>query len=339
MEATIIAENQKEKWNQFVKQNNGTLLQSWEWGDFKKEFLWKPIRLAIIDKSQWILAANILVRRLPFSKSFIYIGEGPVFGRVSSIKNQVSGTKLLLAKMQEIAKEENAIFLRIEPFDPKLQGILEKLDFKKSFENVQPDHRLWIDLKKSEEEILKEMKHKGRYNIRIAEKRGVNIQGTNDMKMLDVFYALFLETAGRDRFSERPRSYFKKFFEVFFKNNQAKLFIAYLGQKPLVALLITYFGEYATYLYGASSSESRNTMAVYLAHWEAIKKSKQEGFKIYDFGAIAPSEESHHWSGLREFKMKFGKNQVDFPGAYDLVYKSSWYRLFKLAERVRRREG
>jgi lipid II:glycine glycyltransferase (peptidoglycan interpeptide bridge formation enzyme) len=337
MEVIEIQEDQKEIWNNFIKEN-GTLLQSWEWGDFKSEFSWKPFRLAVVENNNWLLAASVLCKALPLSKSFLYIPEGPAFAKASAGKPAL---KLLLSKIKEIAERENAIFLKIEPFLPNstIQQInnLTDLGFRKSFEDIQPDHRLWIDLTKSKEEILDEMKHKGRYNIKLAQRKGVIIKETNDPKMLDVFYSLYAQTGKRDRFSIRPKIYFQKLFDMFIKTGYAKLFIAFFKKQPLAAIVVTCFGKYTNYLYGASSLEHRELMASYLIQWEAIKKAKEKGCQIYDFGAIAPTEIRHPWSGLREFKMKFGGRQVDLPGCYDLVYKPLWYSLFKAIEKIRRK--
>lgn len=344
MKVIEVLEDQKEKWNDFIKET-GTLLQSWEWGEFKSKFLWKPYRLAVVDdekKESWTLVASILVRKLPFSKTFLYIGEGPPMAGGTAHSVQYSALSLLFKAIESIAQKENAIFLRVEPFrlDPSSQLIiqLERIGFQKAFESIQPQNRLWIDLTKPEEEILKEMKQKGRYNIKIAYKNDVNIEEATDKEMLEKFYNLHAETARRDKFTIRPKEYFEKLFDTFFPPGYYKLLIAFWKKKPLAAILLTAFGRYVTYLYGASSSQHREVMSAYLIQWEAIKKAKQEGFKIYDFGAIAPSEAPHHWSGLREFKMKFGGHQIDFPGAYDLVYKSLWYGLFKIIEKIRRKE-
>jgi lipid II:glycine glycyltransferase (peptidoglycan interpeptide bridge formation enzyme) len=79
-------------------------------------------------------------------------------------------------------------------------------------------------------------------------------------------------------------------------------------------------------------------MSAYLMQWEAIRAAKKEGYKIYDLGAIAPSEEKHKWKGLRDFKVKFGGKQVNLMGCFDLVYSPFWYNLFQIGEKIRRHE-
>jgi len=348
MEVVDVVESQKNIWNDFVREN-GTLLQSWEWADFKANFSWRPFRLAVVENDQWLLAASLLSKRLPASKSFLYVPEGPIFS--PKIKGQRAKSKdvlrALIAKIEAIAQRENAIFLRIEPFLPNCQsetwaGVINNLTdlgFRRSFEDIQPKHRLWLDLRRSEDEIWRAMKHKARYNINLARRKGVIITETNDIKMLDAFYSLYLETAKRDRFSARPKTYFLRLLKMMNQADYGRMFMAYWRKQLLSVILVTFFGKYATYLYGATSSAHRELMASYLIQWEALIKAKRRGCQIYDFGAIAPSSEPHPWSGLREFKMKFQGVQVDFPGCFDLIYKPIWYRAFWLIERMRKKEN
>jgi len=344
MEVLEIQNNDKQTWNNFVKKN-GTLLQSWQWGNLKEKFGWKVYHFAVCENSKWLVCALILSFKLPFGKSFFYIPEGPVFDKEITEKNVLKAFDVLIKKIKELAQKEKAIFVRFEPFlqkdEPLSQKILDYFKEQKiidSFEDMQPAHRLWIDLTKSETEILSQMKHKGRYNIKIAQKNKINIVKTNDDKMLDEFYTLYKETAKRDKFGLRPKNYFNELFNVLAPEKMADLYFAYFQKTLVASLFLTRFGKYATYLYGASSSKFREKMPAYLLQWEAIQKAKKDGFLIYDFAAIAPSEKPHKWSGLRDFKMKFGGSQIDFLGCYDLVLSKFWYNLFKIVEKTRRNE-
>jgi len=355
MEVLKVVKAQKSIWNDFVKKN-GTLLQSWEWGEFKANFSWTPFRLAVVENGQWLLAASVLSKRMPMHRSFLYVPEGPIAS--FTIKKQITKSKnalrLIMAEIQEIAQRENAIFLRIEPFLPSLvseknpycqRSILAReinnltaLGFRKAFEDIQPRYRFWLDLKKSENEIWTGMRHKARYNIRLAQRKGVIIKEVVGIKMLDSFYSLYLETAKRDGFSTRPKVYFLRLFETMSQAGYVKMFMAYWHGHLLSSILVVFFGKYATYLYGATSSNHRELMPSYLIQWHAIRQAKKGGCHVYDFGAIAPSSEPHPWSGLREFKTKFQGVQVDFPGCFDLIYKPMWYCLFRLLERMRKKE-
>jgi len=153
--------------------------------------------------------------------------------------------------------------------------------------------------------------------------------------MLDKFYSLYKETALRNNFSARPKSYFKELFHFLTTTNYGFFYWGYWQKKLLSVVLITFFGKYATYLYGASSSEHKELMAPYLLQWQAIKQAKKRGCSIYDMGAIAPFSGKHPWSGLRGFKIKFGGKEIELPGCFDFVYRPIQYTLFAFIERYR----
>lgn len=301
-----------------------SLLQTKEWADFRVSQGWQAHNIDDI---------YILQRKLPFGKSFLYAPEVN-FEEIDSERSR--RMEEFLQKLQKIAENSQAIFCRLEildAFDAKIIENIKKFGFIKAFEELQPEYRQIIDISKPEEEILAQMKEKGRYNIRIAERNGVRVR---ESKNIDEFYEIFTETAKRDDFSIRPRKYFEKMLEILGAN--IELIYASFQGKIIAAEIVSYYDETASYLYGASSSEYRNVMAPYLLHWEAIKRAKEKGCKFYDLLAVSPEgDENHKFSGIGRFKRQFGGRTVHIVGGYDLVYKPGWYKLFKFAERYRRK--
>ena len=175
-----------------------------------------------------------------------------------------------------------------------------KQKIKKSDRHEQPEETLVIDLKKSEEEILSQMKQKGRYNIRVAEKNNIQVDKSSDV---DSFYDLLSKTSGRDGFKIKPKSHYEKFlgcvpgsFLLVAKR------IADRGSRIAIAGLIgAIHNATGYYYYGASDYEHRNLMAPYLLQWEAMKYCKAQDCNKYDLLGIGS-----HWAGVTEFKMKFG---------------------------------
>lgn len=315
-----------------------SLLQTKEWADFRVSQGWQAYEIDGI---------SILERKLPMGKSFLYAPEVE-WDQLQKLQN-------IDTKIQKIAQEKRAIFFRLEILDEYSEKIVQKLKdngFIKAFEELQPEWRQVIDISKSEEEILAQMKEKGRYNIKIAQKNGIiikkadlstSLDNTRD-KSLEVneFYEIFSETAKRDGFSIRPREYFEKMLEILGEN--IELLIAEYQGKIIAAEIVSYYKETASYLYGASSSEFRNVMAPYLLHWEVIKLAKARGSKFYDLLAVDPiadssqqTASSHKYAGIGRFKRQFGGRTVHITGSYDLVYKPVWYWLFRMAEKMRRR--
>lgn len=294
-------------------------MQSKEWASLRQGFGWQAHEVEGI---------SILEKKLPLGKSFLY---GPEI--------QVNSTKLqdLLENTKKIAQNSKAIFLRldfIDEFDENLAQKLKDFGFIKAFEETQPQWRQIIDITPSEEDILAQMKPKGRYNIKVAQKHNIQIKKSTN---IPDFYKIFRQTAHRDGFEIRPQKYFADLLQILAPEGFVELLTAHYNEKAIAAEIVSYYDDTASYLYGASTNEYRNLMAPYLLHWQAIKNAKAKGCFYYDLLAIAPEGiENHKYSGLTRFKEQFGGRKVHLVGGWDLVYKPFWYRMFKFFEKMRR---
>ena len=190
-----------------------------------------------------------------------------------------------------------------------------------------------MDLDKGEEELLKSMHQKTRYNIRLADKKGVKIKFNKSDKDLDSFWQLLQETTNRDKFSAHSKSYYQEMLSL----DNVYLALAEYEGEVLAANIIMPWGNTTTYLHGASSNKFRNVMAPYLLQWETIKKAKKEGFQYYDFWGIAPegSSKEKSWAGITRFKRGFGGKEIKYLGTYDFIVNSFWYRLYELVRKFR----
>jgi len=324
--------------------------------------VWEELKLKTgYQKSYWVDGILVLQKNLPFGYSMLY---SPMVDEQQPTVYSLQFTD----KIKEIAKAANAIFYRLELNIPSTVNRQPSTSsgFAKAFEEMQPEHTLILDLSKSEEEILAQMKQKGRYNIKIAEKSGVEIetpQGTcreqsRIGEALDSFYDLYSKTGKRHGISHRAKSYFASLLEILTKSGYARVYKASLqftdhssqtmdetvnrkqstvNCPALAAAIMVYSGRTAIYMFGASSDEYRNLMAPYALHWKMIRDAKSEGYKYYDFFGIAPDDNPHHpWAGVSRFKHQFGGEQVDTIGSYDLILKPMQYQLFKIAEKIRR---
>jgi len=331
MQIIKFRKNQKETWNEFIAENNSEgFLQSWEWGDFQKSLGHKIWRIGIIEdskfqipNSKFYLMALIVKYNLPFGRSYLYCPRGPVVNESKVYKvTKLKVLKVLFNEIKKISKEERSLFLKIDPaMDWNIEyRILNMEDsyFKKSPSEVQPKNTLILDITKSEDELLKEMKQKTRYNIRLAGKKELRIRsyelGMDNKKIFEEkfeeFWKLVKETSERDKFSSHSKNYYWQMLEslamtdattprpsfakegstdnVPCSNLQAKLYLAEYDGKTIAANIVLYFGDMAVYLHGASSNEYRNLMAPYLLQWQQILDAKKAGCKKYDFWGIAP---------------------------------------------------
>jgi lipid II:glycine glycyltransferase (peptidoglycan interpeptide bridge formation enzyme) len=203
---------------------------------------------------------------------------------------------------------------------------------------MQPEHTLIIDITKTEEEILGEMKPKGRYNIKVAEKSGVIVRRSDSV---DNFYSLYATMANRQKITFRSKQYFQTLVDVMREKGYCEMFEAIINSEGrkivLAAAIMSYYEDQAIYLFGGSSDKMRNVMAPYKLQWEAIIEAKRRGCKTYDFFGIAPDDNPKHaWAGVTRFKKQFGGEEVAILGSYDKIYKPHEYQLFKLAEKLRR---
>ncbi len=288
------------------------------------------------EKQSWVIHKigdfYVLEKKLPLALSFLYAPELDL----EDLKNNF---KKILKEVGDISKSEKTIFFRIEPLkenNEKDQKFLENLGFIPAFEEIQPSQRQWLDITKSDEEILAQMKPKGRYNIKIAQREKVKIRQSVNPKDVTIFYDLFEITSKRAQITYRKKQYFLDLINAFKPENIA-IFVAEYKRKPLSAAIISFYQGIASYLYGASSNENRNVMAPYLMHWEIIKEAKKRDCWLYDLLNITESEDKNHpWFGITRFKKQFGGREVRLLGGFDLVFNQFWYKLFKLAEKARR---
>jgi lipid II:glycine glycyltransferase (peptidoglycan interpeptide bridge formation enzyme) len=302
--------------------------------------VWEEFKLKTgYQKSFWIEGVLILLKKLPFGQTMLY---APMIQRE---KLDVVKSEVFRQRIREIARRENSIFCRVELDIPCQDDSCALLPspYIKAFEEVQPEHTLVLDLTKSEDKLFAEMKQKGRYSIRNAVKFEVKVANEKDLSgALDIFFELYSSTAKRHRISYRNRNYFENLVSSLHKDDLIKVYTAYKDIEgkytPLASAIVAYSGETAIYMFGASSDEHKNFQAPCLLQWRIIQESHHHGFKKYDFFGIAPSDDPKHpWAGITRFKKQFGGVQVNIAGSFDLILKPFEYKIFEIAEKIRRR--
>ena len=300
-----------------------SFLQTQNWLDFQRRVGRKTWRF---DNGK--IKANIIQHDLPFRKNYLYIPHGPeiYFDEISGgIKNELAQ---FVAYLKNLAREENSIFIKIEPIDDKVIEVLYPFKFKKSKKEIQPKRTIVIDLEKTEDELLGAMHHKTRYNIKIAERNNVEVKDSSD---LDAFWKLLKKTSKRDRFGAHKKDYYKEMLSFFSgESMKADLILASIDSEPVAGALVLSVGDTCYYLHGASDYNFRAMMAPYALHWENIKYLKQRNLKSYDLWGI----DAKKWPGVTRFKLGWGGRQVEYPGSFDLPVSTFWYLIYKLARKM-----
>ena len=332
----INDKNFKNDWDDFVIANSSpsSFLQSWDFGNFKSENNNSQIfRFGVFENEELICVAQFFKVALPFGKFYLNCPRG----FVTKKQNNKTTKQLIELFKNEIKKMNDVVFFRIAPLtqDPSYELLVTSYGFIKPKilkNSIEPKNTLVLNLEKSEDEILKEMHQKTRYNIRLAEHKGITIKQNNKTtkQQLDNFYNLMQETAKRDKIN----IFSKEYFEKLISESNSILLTAEHENKLLSAIILFKFGNTCTYFYGASSNEKRNLMPNYLIQWEAIKWAKENGFKYYDFWGI--SKEKEKWSGITKFKQGFvsektGK-EINYIGAFDFVINKTWYNIFRIGK-------
>lgn len=329
-------------WNHFLSQQpNAHLLQTGEWGELKSAFGWKPVR--VISGN---VGVQILFRKLPLGFCIGYIPKPVNCNQLSVIGNSV------WSEVDVICKQNRAIFLKLEPDfwkneEPETPALPTEhrddvsevegwnLKLETSPHNIQPPRTIIIDIKGNEEEILARMKQKTRYNIRLAEKKGVTVHAWDD---IDSFHKMMLLTGGRDGFGVHSLEYYRRAYELFHPKGMCELLVAEYHDKPLAALFVARNGQRCYYLYGASTDEERNRMPTYLLQWEAMKWAKARGCEEYDLWGVPDEDEitleanfetrrDGLW-GVYRFKRGFGGELKRAAQAMDRVYNPLLYRAY-----------
>jgi len=312
------------EWNQFLQDHPNThILQTGEWGELKRGFGWEAIR--VIHGS---IGAQILFRTLPLGFTLGYIPK-PTIGN-----QQPAGDEVFWSEVELICKKRRTIFLKIEP-DAFANVDFHPSSFILSRHNIQPPRTIIVDLRGSEDEILARMKQKCRYNIHLAEKKGVTVRAWNDIA---AFYKMIQITGGRDGFGVHSPEYYRRAYELFHPTGMCELLVAEFENRPLAAVMVFARGRRSWYIYGASNDEERNRMPTYLLQWEAMRWAKRRGCEEYDLWGVPDEDEATLeaqfenrrdglW-GVYRFKRGFGGELKRAAQALDEVHNPFLYKLY-----------
>ena len=291
-------------------------LQTREWEEFRKRWGNEVIRLPF---------GLITLHRIPFTpyKIGMFI-KGPV------------PTAKMLTKLKDIGRKYNLIFIKLEPnYVPGtrqqalgIRKLLTKNDCVKGKTLFTPT-TFWIDLTKSEEELLASFHSKTRYNIRLAQKNGVTVVEDNSDKAFDKYIELTKETVTRQGFYAHSEKYHRLMWQILYPAGIAHLLVAKYKGEIITTWILFVWKDFFYYPYGASSDKYKNVMANNLMMWEAIRLGKKLGLKTFDLWGREPGK------GFTKFKEGYSPQVVEFLGTWDLVINKPLYWIYRIAEKIR----
>jgi peptidoglycan pentaglycine glycine transferase (the first glycine) len=328
-----IAVEDRAAWNEaLLRLPKPHVLQSWEWGAFKARHNWSATRWLLQDAAGTPRAAALVLRRrlprLPFS--VLYVPKGPTLDHADA-----QAWEAILAHLERLARGQRAIFVKTDPDvsadEDTVTERLRERGWRPSPEQIQFRNTMTLDLTQDEETLLREMKSKWRYNVRLAGRRGVTVRsGTADD--LPLLYDMYRETARRDGFVTRPFAYYHDAWRSFIESGLAHPLIATVDDDAVAMVILFYFGDRAWFMYGASRNRHRDKMPNHLLQWEAMRWARSAGCTVYDlWGAPDEPVESDPMWGVYRFKGGFGATFVRHIGAYDYPASRFWYWIYAVA--------
>jgi lipid II:glycine glycyltransferase (peptidoglycan interpeptide bridge formation enzyme) len=334
-------------WDAFVSAHPAAhILQASAWGALKAQFGWEDERVALIAGERITAGAQMLYRRLPAGLGRLaYVPKGPLVDWTD-----IEQAHALLAALDQAARARGVIALTIEPDlpdEPSHREWLTALGFRPApFSGVQPRRTIVVDISGDEDTILAAMKQKTRYNVRLAARKGVIVRAASEAD-LPAFHALNASTAARDRFGVHVPAYYEAAYRLFVPRGSARLLLAEVEGEPVAALMVFALASRAWYFYGASGEAHREKMAPHLLQWEAMRWAKSLGCIKYDLWGVPDEDEATLEAGFERrcdglwgvyrFKRGFGGRLVRSVGAWDRVYASPRYRLYRWALTLRGR--
>lgn len=314
----------KKIWEEFLNKkqiNPYPFFQSWNWGEMQRKLGFNILRLGVFDQSKLIglcLTIDIEAKR----GHYLHLRHGPVF-----LEYKSEYLKTFFAYIKKIAKNRNTSFIRTSPLITNKSA--SNLYFKKNDFIDSPIHNMdaeisWIlDIDKSEEDLLKEMRKTHRYLIKKAMNLDIEIVRSKKVSDINLFLPIYKSFSKKKGFVQHKG--IKEEFEIFIKDNQVLLFFAKHDNKIISSAMIIFLKNMAIYHHGASLEKYRHLPASYLLQWQAILEAKKRGKKLYNFWGIAPlNSKNHPWSGLTLFKTGFGGYPQEFIHAKDLPL-NIWY--------------
>jgi len=341
-------QGQASDWNQMIASLPGAhLLQSWEWAEAKAQTGWRMLPHAWSDDQGKLQAAAMVLEKPIAAGGFsakmclLYTPRGPLLDWSDETLR-----KRVLDDLQVLARRKSAIFLKLdaevilgrgqpgEPAaceDPVGQSTLAELTRRKwlfSSDQVQFRNTVWIDLAGSPEEWLGRMKQKTRYNIRLAEKKGVHVRAGGEMD-LPLMYEMYAKTSVRDGFVIRTKEYYLSIWKKFMQAGMAIPLIAEVEGEAIAGMVLFWFAGKAWYMHGMSLEKHREKMPNHLLQWTAMRVAKESGALIYDLWG-APNEftdQDGMW-GVYRFKEGLGGEVIRTLGAWDYPARPMLYSLY-----------
>ncbi|MBF0208613.1 MAG: peptidoglycan bridge formation glycyltransferase FemA/FemB family protein [Oligoflexia bacterium] len=324
MKVIHLQNEDQDRWTSLlISSESSGFMQSWEWSIFKEKEGQRVLRIGILDEEQLVAGCMVYFVKASVGSSPLEIPHGPVIPW-----SRPGADQYFFAIKDELfnfAKENLAPSARLTPLIsspyPELLSYLPK-----SPVDIVPSDTLLIDLH-SEEDVLSQMKEKGRYNIKKALQNGVIVTSLSDAALLEHptviidFYNLVEVTAVRHSFALEPIGYFDRMIRTLGPHQVLRIYQAHYCGVLVATALVIFYGSVATYFYGGTLPFLTSSMAPYALHWKIIQDAIRSGCKVYDLFGVAPDDQPFHaYAKFGQFKSRFGGRKVKYFGSHDIYF-------------------
>jgi lipid II:glycine glycyltransferase (peptidoglycan interpeptide bridge formation enzyme) len=331
--------NERERYNELVKH----IVQSWEWGDAKEATGKKVFKYGFFDNTNMTDGFELSLHPLPAPLSMWNIGYLPK----CTLPNED-----MLQSLQAFGRKHNCVYIKIEPnvFGPSsdlnvqnyLRSTRDELLTTKNVTIIEgkelfTKYNFLLDITKTDEELLANMHEKTRYNIGLAQRKGVQIQERTDEEGFKIFLKLYFETTKRQGYYGHDEFYHRKIWETLRAHDMVRLLISTYDNIPTSAWLLTNFHNTLYYQYGGSTTKFRNVMSSNLIAWSAIQLGKRMGMTTLDlWGAMSSTPNpADPWYGFHRFKEGYGPTHIEYLGSYDMIINPPMYQIYNKLDKYR----
>jgi lipid II:glycine glycyltransferase (peptidoglycan interpeptide bridge formation enzyme) len=326
--------NELTRWDELVAGNpdGGQILQTRAWGEFKRAHRWAPRYL--LSESEPALAVLELRHAVPGLGELGYVPKGPGVSALAQLPAVLEGLR---------ATAGSAFAIKVEPDIEQSEvttSALRDMGLEKSRHDVQISRAtIIVGLQPDEDALLASFKPKTRYNIRLAQRRGVTVEPvTLDGASIDTMYSLMASTRDRAGFTLRSKEYFSGYWGLHAAAGHGQLFFASLEGEVLAGVFATHIGKKAWYKDGGSTKEHAAVMAPVLLQWEVMRWLKARGIEAYDLVAVPSASDlnpAHPLYGLYRFKSGFNEHITEYVGTWDLpIHRRRYAAWNAVAERA-----
>ena len=247
--------------------------------------------------------------------------------------------KKVFQKITKIAEQEKCVFVRLRPqlsATKEYLKLLENLGLKKSPMHLAAEHTVMIDLQKTEDELLANMRRQTRYEVRRATKQNIKVEKSNSEEIFKEFHKVQVATARRQGFIPPDL----KTLLAERENLDSVVYIAKTSEgQPIAYGLIIKDGKEGDYYEAASTDLNRKIPGAYALLWQAIKDLKKEGYERFNLWGIAPAgQPNHRYAGVTTFKTGFGGEVIEYVPAHDLIISKVKYLKNLAVETLRKKK-